>query len=87
MQVTAALLALDETLFDHEGASAEAVRAWLAGRGITPTTEIPDAWFASEGARAVGHPALSVNRRGHPISDPHTVSDLRTLITDLGGFS
>ncbi len=49
--ITAVLFDLDETLFDHEGASAEAISQWLAARGAAVTPELLDAWFASERAR------------------------------------
>ena len=39
---------LDDTLFDHEGATREALAGWLVGLGVEPTEELVGAWFAAE---------------------------------------
>lgn len=39
---------LDDTLFDHSGSAANAVRDWLSDLGVTPTGELLAQWFSIE---------------------------------------
>ncbi|GAA0580860.1 HAD family hydrolase [Kribbella sandramycini] len=44
----AVIFDLDNTLFDHTGSAAAAVRTWLPELGADPTDELVAAWFAIE---------------------------------------
>ena len=46
--IQAVIFDLDGTLVDHIGSATAALRAWLPTMGVTPTSELVDAWFAAE---------------------------------------
>ena len=59
---------LDGTLFDHPVAARQALDAWLADRGVTPTEELARAWRAAEdrhfAAWRDGRTSFAEQRRG-----------------------